>query len=117
MRGVVAQTHASSPRCSAYLAAQLKELAAVLKAKAPAAPATPELGRLVVFGAGDKYVFFSVLHRPDLQRKYLCTEAISRMLRYGVSRSAFLYLKITINLLQYFFSDCLEVFSKTRSTF
>ncbi|XP_075972716.1 uncharacterized protein LOC142974335 [Anticarsia gemmatalis] len=54
LRGVVAQTHASSPRCSAYLAAQLKELAAVLKAKAPAAPATPELGKLVVFGAGDK---------------------------------------------------------------
>ena len=55
LRGVVAQTHASSPRCSAYLAAQLRELAAVLKAKAPAAPATPELGKLVVFGAGDKY--------------------------------------------------------------
>ncbi|XP_047023657.1 uncharacterized protein LOC124632743 [Helicoverpa zea] len=54
LRGVVAQTHASSPRCSAYLAAQLKELAAVLKAKAPAAPVTPELGKLVVFGAGDK---------------------------------------------------------------
>ncbi|XP_028163905.1 uncharacterized protein LOC114355313 isoform X1 [Ostrinia furnacalis] len=54
LRGVVAQTHASSPRCSAYLAAQLRELAAVLKAKAPAAPATPELGKLVVFGAGDK---------------------------------------------------------------
>ncbi|KOB71000.1 Uncharacterized protein OBRU01_14503, partial [Operophtera brumata] len=33
---------------------QLRELSAVLKAKAPAAPATPELGRLVVFGAGDK---------------------------------------------------------------
>lgn len=54
LRGVVAQTHASSPRCSAYLAAQLRELAAVFKAKAPAAPATPELGKLVVFGAGDK---------------------------------------------------------------
>ncbi|KAH9641593.1 hypothetical protein HF086_017117 [Spodoptera exigua] len=54
LRGVVAQTHASSPRCSAYLAAQLRELAAVLKAKAPAAPVTPELGKLVVFGAGDK---------------------------------------------------------------
>lgn len=54
LSGVVAQTHASSPRCSAYLAAQLRELAAVLKAKAPAAPATPELGKLVVFGAGDK---------------------------------------------------------------
>ncbi|XP_072942172.1 uncharacterized protein [Epargyreus clarus] len=54
LRGVVAQTHASSPRCSAYLAAQLKELAAVLKASTPAAPATPELGKLVVFGAGDK---------------------------------------------------------------
>ncbi|XP_026746347.1 uncharacterized protein LOC113507647 isoform X1 [Trichoplusia ni] len=54
LRGVVAQTHASSPRCSAYLAAQLRELAAVLKAKTPAAPATPELGKLVVFGAGDK---------------------------------------------------------------
>ncbi|XP_045492830.1 uncharacterized protein LOC123692174 isoform X1 [Colias croceus] len=54
LRGVVAQTHASSPRCSAYLAAQLRELAAVLKAQTPAAPVTPELGRLVVFGAGDK---------------------------------------------------------------
>ncbi|XP_039745917.1 uncharacterized protein LOC120623765 isoform X2 [Pararge aegeria] len=54
LRGVVAQTHASSPRCSAYLAAQLKELAAILKAETPAAPATPELGKLVVFGAGDK---------------------------------------------------------------
>ncbi|KAJ8724889.1 hypothetical protein PYW07_015847 [Mythimna separata] len=54
LQGVVAQTHASSPRCSAYLAAQLRELAAVIKAKAPAAPATPELGKLVVFGAGDK---------------------------------------------------------------
>jgi hypothetical protein len=55
LQGVVAQTHASSPRCSAYLAAQLRELAAVLKAAAPAAPAIPELGKLVVFGAGDKY--------------------------------------------------------------
>ncbi|XP_028028598.1 uncharacterized protein LOC114241818 isoform X1 [Bombyx mandarina] len=54
LQGVVAQTHASSPRCSAYLAAQLKELAAVLKAQTPPAPAIPELGRLVVFGAGDK---------------------------------------------------------------
>ncbi|XP_073967356.1 uncharacterized protein [Choristoneura fumiferana] len=54
LRGVVAQTHASSPRCSAYLAAQLHELAAVLKAKAPAAPAIPQLGKLIVFGAGDK---------------------------------------------------------------
>ncbi|XP_045763931.1 uncharacterized protein LOC123866417 isoform X2 [Maniola jurtina] len=54
LRGVVAQTHASSPRCSAYLAAQLKELAAILKAETPAAPVTPELGKLVVFGAGDK---------------------------------------------------------------
>ncbi|XP_052751597.1 uncharacterized protein LOC113523479 isoform X2 [Galleria mellonella] len=54
LRGVVAQTHASSPRCSAYLAAQLRELAAVLKATLPTAPATPELGKLVVFGAGDK---------------------------------------------------------------
>ncbi|XP_049865482.1 uncharacterized protein LOC126366416 [Pectinophora gossypiella] len=54
LRGVVAQTHASSPRSSAYLAAQLRELAAVLRAKTPAAPATPELGKLVVFGAGDK---------------------------------------------------------------
>ncbi|XP_050678248.1 uncharacterized protein LOC126974707 isoform X2 [Leptidea sinapis] len=54
LRGVVAQTHASSPRCSAYLAAQLRELASVLKAQAPAAPVTPELGKLVVFGAGDK---------------------------------------------------------------
>ncbi|XP_047989962.1 uncharacterized protein LOC125229210 [Leguminivora glycinivorella] len=54
LRGVVAQTHASSPRCSAYLAAQLRELGAVLKASAPAAPATPQLGKLVVFGAGDK---------------------------------------------------------------
>ncbi|XP_059060270.1 uncharacterized protein LOC131853407 isoform X1 [Achroia grisella] len=54
LRGVVAQTHASSPRCSAYLAAQLRELAAVFKAKLPTAPATPELGKLVVFGAGDK---------------------------------------------------------------
>ncbi|CAG9563001.1 unnamed protein product [Danaus chrysippus] len=54
LRGVVAQTHASSPRCSAYLAAQLRELAAVLRAQAPPAPATPELGKLVVFGAGDK---------------------------------------------------------------
>ncbi|XP_047519296.1 uncharacterized protein LOC125059120 isoform X1 [Pieris napi] len=54
LRGVVAQTHASSPRCSAYLAAQLRELAAVLKAQTPAAPITPELGKLVVFGAGDK---------------------------------------------------------------
>ncbi|XP_026313809.1 uncharacterized protein LOC113225652 isoform X2 [Hyposmocoma kahamanoa] len=52
--GAVAQTHASSPRSSAYLAAQLRELAAVLKAKGPSAPATPELGKLVVFGAGDK---------------------------------------------------------------
>ncbi|VVC87270.1 unnamed protein product [Leptidea sinapis] len=48
LRGVVAQTHASSPRCSAYLAAQLRELASVLKAQAPAAPVTPELGKLVV---------------------------------------------------------------------
>lgn len=55
----MAQTHASSPRCSAYLAAQLRELSAVLKATTPAAPATPELGRLVVFGAGDKYDFDS----------------------------------------------------------
>ncbi|CAG9791843.1 unnamed protein product [Diatraea saccharalis] len=54
LQGVVAQTHASSPRCSAYLAAQLRELAAVFKAKAPPAPATPQLGKLVVFGAGDK---------------------------------------------------------------
>ncbi|XP_063380080.1 uncharacterized protein LOC134666746 isoform X2 [Cydia fagiglandana] len=54
LRGVVAQTHASSPRSSAYLAAQLRELGAVLKASAPAAPATPQLGKLVVFGAGDK---------------------------------------------------------------
>ncbi|CAB3258175.1 unnamed protein product [Arctia plantaginis] len=54
LQGVVAQTHASSPRCSAYLAAQLRDLAAVLKAKTPAAPATPTLGKLVVFGAGDK---------------------------------------------------------------
>ncbi|RVE42901.1 hypothetical protein evm_012456 [Chilo suppressalis] len=54
LQGVVAQSHASSPRCSAYLAAQLRELAAVLKAKAPPAPATPQLGKLVVFGAGDK---------------------------------------------------------------
>ncbi|KAJ0179214.1 hypothetical protein K1T71_004926 [Dendrolimus kikuchii] len=54
LRGVVAQTHASSPRCSAYLAAQLRELAAVFKAKTPSAPVTPELGKLVVFGAGDK---------------------------------------------------------------
>ncbi|XP_034825357.1 putative methyltransferase NSUN7 isoform X1 [Maniola hyperantus] len=54
LRGVVAQTHASSPRCSAYLAAQLKELAAILKAETPAAPVTPQLGKLVVFGAGDK---------------------------------------------------------------
>lgn len=54
LQGVVAQTHASSPRCSAYLAEQLKELASVLKAKAPPAPAIPELGKLVVFGAGDK---------------------------------------------------------------
>ncbi|XP_053600314.1 uncharacterized protein LOC128669476 isoform X2 [Plodia interpunctella] len=54
LTGVVAQSHASSPRCSAYLAAQLKELAAVLKAQTPAAPATPQLGKLVVFGAGDK---------------------------------------------------------------
>ncbi|XP_052738020.1 uncharacterized protein LOC112053618 [Bicyclus anynana] len=54
LMGVVAQTHASSPRCSAYLAAQLRELAAILKAEKPAAPATPELGKLVVFGAGDK---------------------------------------------------------------
>ncbi|CAK1578121.1 unnamed protein product [Parnassius mnemosyne] len=54
LQGVVAQTHASSPRCSAYLAAQLRELAAVVKAKTPPAPATPDLGRLVVFGAGDK---------------------------------------------------------------
>ncbi|CAG5010064.1 unnamed protein product [Parnassius apollo] len=54
LQGVVAQTHASSPRCSAYLAAQLHELAAVVKAKTPPAPAIPELGRLVVFGAGDK---------------------------------------------------------------
>ncbi|XP_063375055.1 uncharacterized protein LOC134662714 [Cydia amplana] len=54
LRGVVAQTHASSPRCSAYLAAQLRELGAVLKASAPTAPATPQLGKLVVFGAGDK---------------------------------------------------------------
>ncbi|KAL4710333.1 hypothetical protein ACJJTC_011149 [Scirpophaga incertulas] len=54
LQGVVAQTHASSPRCSAYLAAQLRELAAVLRAATPAAPAAPQLGRLVVFGAGDK---------------------------------------------------------------
>ncbi|XP_068628056.1 uncharacterized protein [Battus philenor] len=54
LKGVVAQTHASSPRCSAYLAAQLHELAAVVKASTPPAPATPELGKLVVFGAGDK---------------------------------------------------------------
>ncbi|XP_037297141.1 uncharacterized protein LOC115442158 isoform X2 [Manduca sexta] len=54
LQGVVAQTHASSPRCSAYLAAQLKELAAVVKANMPAAPVIPELGKLVVFGAGDK---------------------------------------------------------------
>ncbi|XP_041973154.1 uncharacterized protein LOC121728899 [Aricia agestis] len=52
--GVVAQTHASSPRCSAYLAALLKELAAVIRAQKPPAPVTPELGRLVVFGAGDR---------------------------------------------------------------
>ncbi|KAG7305267.1 hypothetical protein JYU34_009311 [Plutella xylostella] len=54
LQGAVAQSHASSPRCSAYLAAQLQELAQVLKAETPAAPAVPELGRLVVFGAGDK---------------------------------------------------------------
>ncbi|XP_050362867.1 uncharacterized protein LOC126781830 isoform X3 [Nymphalis io] len=54
LRGVVAQSHASSPRCSAYLAAQLRELAAVLKSETPALPVTPELGKLVVFGAGDK---------------------------------------------------------------
>ena len=54
LRGVVAQTHASSPRCYAYLAAQLRELAAALQAETPAAPATPQLGKLVVFGAGDK---------------------------------------------------------------
>ncbi|CAH2091794.1 unnamed protein product [Euphydryas editha] len=54
LRGIVAQTHASSPRCSAYLAAQLRELAAVLKSETPALPVTPELGKLVVFGAGDK---------------------------------------------------------------
>ncbi|GBP48231.1 hypothetical protein EVAR_96820_1 [Eumeta japonica] len=53
LRGAVAQTHASSPRCSAYLAAQLKELAAVVKATTPSAPVTPQLGKLVVFGAGD----------------------------------------------------------------
>ncbi|KAJ2950777.1 hypothetical protein O0L34_g9042 [Tuta absoluta] len=53
LRGAVAQTHASSPRSSAYLAAQLHELAAVLRAKTPAAPATPDLGKLLVFGAGD----------------------------------------------------------------
>ncbi|KAI5637160.1 hypothetical protein NE865_10057 [Phthorimaea operculella] len=53
LRGAVAQTHANSPRSSAYLAAQLHELAAVLRAKTPAAPATPDLGKLLVFGAGD----------------------------------------------------------------
>lgn len=55
LTGVVAQTHASSPRCSAYLAAQLKELSAAIRATKPAAPVTPDLGRLVVFGAGDRY--------------------------------------------------------------
>ncbi|XP_013161625.1 PREDICTED: uncharacterized protein LOC106113426 isoform X1 [Papilio xuthus] len=54
LRGVVVQTHACSPRCSAYLAAQLRELAAALQAGTPPAPATPHLGKLVVFGAGDK---------------------------------------------------------------
>ncbi|CAH2063566.1 unnamed protein product, partial [Iphiclides podalirius] len=81
LQGAVAQTHASSPRCSAYLAAQLRDLAAVVRASRPPAPATPELGRLVVFGAGDKVgSYVSSLRELGIEASGAESEAAVRVL-------------------------------------